>query len=174
MVDLDTQSQKITRGFAYPIYLEDYKPRFTTGFLSHYLLRRIAELSDDNITLVPEKATLKYILLQIKQQKILSKWIVNIDANTDIIDLRQYSPSSAAYVSSIDVNSGSLDTLLVGRDIMVFGDFEDWDNDADTFEVSRWDHSSESVLPCTDKPFNGLQARAQPEISLTTPFYYSI
>ncbi|URQ91518.1 hypothetical protein [Pseudoalteromonas sp. SCSIO 43101] len=25
-------------------------------------------------------------------------------------------------------------------------------------KVSRWDHSSESVLPCTDKPLNGLQA----------------
>ncbi|MCO7250829.1 CapA family protein [Pseudoalteromonas sp. Ps84H-4] len=158
MLDLDTQNQKITRGFAYPIYLEDYKPRFTTGFLSHYLLRRIAELSDDNITLVPRESYAEIYFAANQATKNTQQVTINIDATTDIIDLRQYSPSSAAYVSSIDVNSGSLDTLLVGRDIMVFGDFEDWDNDADTFEVSRWDHSSESVLPCTDKPFNGLQA----------------
>lgn len=46
--------------------------------------------------------------------------------------------------------------FLVGWDIMVFGDFEDWDNDVDIFEVSWWDYSSESVLFCIDKLFNGL------------------
>ncbi len=158
MLDLDTQSQTINRGFAYPIYLEDYKPRFTNGFLSHYLLRRIAELSDDNITLIPRENYAEIYFTANQASKNSQQVTIEIDATTDIIDLRQYSPSSAAYVSSIEVNNEALDSFLLGRDIMVFGDFEDWDNDTDAFEVSRWDYSSESVLPCTDNPLNGLQA----------------
>lgn len=121
-------------------------------------MRRIAELSDDNITLIPRENYAEIYFTANQASKKSQQVTIDIDATTDIIDLRQYSPSSAAYVSSIEVNNEALDNLLLGRDIMVFGDFEDWDNDTEAFEVSRWDHSSESVLPCTDKPLNGLQA----------------
>ncbi len=158
MVDLNTETQRVERAFAYPIFIEDYKPRFTTGALSHYLLRRLAEFSDDNITLIPRENYAEVYFEKDLAAKTSKQVNVTIDADTDIIDLRQYAPSSAAYLSGITINNGSLTAATLGRDIMVFGDFEDWDNDSEAFEVSRWDHTSESVFPCTDKPRTGIQA----------------
>lgn len=158
MIDLNTETQTVNRAFAYPIFVEDYKPRFTTGFLTHYLLRRLAEFSDDNITLIPRDNYGEVYFSQNQATKSTTDVTIEVNSNSDIIDLRQYAPSSAAFVSEIEVTSGELSSMVFGRDIMVFGDFEDWDNDSEAFEVSRWDHTSDSVFPCTDQPYAGIQA----------------
>jgi poly-gamma-glutamate capsule biosynthesis protein CapA/YwtB (metallophosphatase superfamily) len=158
MVELDSQTQTVQRAFAYPIFIEDYKPRFTTGFLSHYLLRRLAEFSDDNITLIPRDNYAEVYFKKAHATKRNHKVSVEVNSQTPILDLREYAPSHAAYLSAIEVTNGTLNELTFGRDLMIFGDFEDWDNDSDAFEISRWDHSSNSVLPCTENPHNGIQA----------------
>ena len=158
MIDLNADTQTVNRAFAYPIYIEDYKPRFTTGFLSNYLVRRLAEFSDDSVTLIPRDNYAEVYFSKDQATKRTSQVTVTLDSSSDIIDLRQYAPSSAAYLSNIEVTSGELSNSILGRDIMVFGDFEDWDNDSEAFEVSRWDHTSDSVFPCTDKPYAGIQA----------------
>lgn len=158
MIDLNTETQTVKRAFAYPIYIEDYKPRFTTGFLTSYLLRRLAEFSDDNITLIPRDNYGEVYFSQNQATKSTTEVTIKVNSSTDIIDLRQYAPTPAAFLSSIEVTSGEFSSATLGRDIMVFGDFEDWDNDTEAFEVSRWDHTSDSVFPCTDKPFAGIQA----------------
>ncbi len=46
----------------------------------------------------------------------------------------------------------------VGRDLLGFGEIDDFDVEEDWLEVSRWDVEADSRYPCIDAPFRGVAA----------------
>ncbi|WP_249118538.1 CapA family protein [Pseudoalteromonas sp. NEC-BIFX-2020_015] len=159
LVHVNKDSSPMTeRAYAYPIYVEGYQPKFINGFLSDYLLRRLAEFSDDNITLIPRDGYADVYFAKNQASSSSYTQTVTIAANQSIIDLRDYAPSSKSFLTKIELISGAAPSnIRFGRDVMVFGDFEDWDNDDEQLEVARWDHTGDSVTPCISQARNGQQ-----------------
>ena len=159
LVSVDKDATPMTtRAFAYPIYVEGYQPKFINGFLSDYLLRRLGEFSDDNITLIPRNGYADVFFN--KNQATVSEHTetITIPPEQTIIDLRNFAPSTNAFLSKIEIVDGNANDITLGRDLMIFGDFEDWDNDDEQLEVARWDHTGDSVTPCISKARSGQQA----------------
>jgi poly-gamma-glutamate capsule biosynthesis protein CapA/YwtB (metallophosphatase superfamily) len=147
-VEIDVNAiNKIQYAKAYPIYIEDYQPRLVNGFLSHYLSRRLAEFSDDNVTVIPKSGYAHVTFQGAQIAPIFSTKTITIPAGTHVIDLRNYAPSDA-FLSQITSNQATTAQFALGRDIMIFGDFEDWDNDSDFGEALRWNHDDDDVTPC--------------------------
>ena len=158
LVDVNKDATPMTtRAFAYPIYVEGYQPKFTNGFLSDYLLRRLAEFSDDNITLIPRNGYADVFFSKDQATVTEHSETITVSASQKIIDLRNFAPSTKAFLSKIEVIDGNANDITLGRDLMIFGDFEDWDNDDEQLEVARWDHTGESVTPCLSKARSGQQ-----------------
>ncbi|MDK1312984.1 CapA family protein [Pseudoalteromonas ardens] len=139
---------------AYPVYLEDYQPKLVGGFLSDYLIRRLAEFSGSEIAIVPGPGFGEVYFQNAPRPQELDTVTVTLPAGDHIIDLREYAPSHA-FVSKI--SSTGAPQMTLGRDLMWFGDFEDWDNDNDTNEVTRWEHESDDITPCLTGAMRGLQ-----------------
>lgn len=155
---VNLRGESITKANAYPVYLEDYRPRFVTGELSDYLSRRLAEFSDQELKL---SSSYGHMLVDWQtpaqpDDNISQQITVTPDANGKaIIDLRKYKKSNQ-YVSNVQAPSST--TIKYGRDIMIYGDFEDWDVDEDVLEASRWDLTSLSNFLCVSQAFRGVQA----------------
>lgn len=143
----NTASPKLQHATAYPIYLEDYQPRLVTGFLSHYLTRRLAEFSDDNVVVTPHDGYATVIFQGPQSTPEISTKTISITPGEQVIDLRALAPSHA-FLAQIETNKESSAYFTLGRDMMVFGDFEDWDNDDEFAEVTRWDHDNDDATPC--------------------------
>ncbi|TMO69265.1 CapA family protein [Pseudoalteromonas aurantia] len=140
-------TNRIQYAKAYPIYIEDYQPRLVSGFLSHYLSRRLAEFSDDNVTVIPKSGYAHVTFQGAQVAPVVLTKTVTIQAGSQVIDLRNYAPSDA-FLTQVTSSTTTTAQLTLGRDIMVFGDFEDWDNDGDFGEVLRWNHDDDDAIPC--------------------------
>ncbi|BDF93597.1 CapA family protein [Pseudoalteromonas sp. KAN5] len=158
LVDINKDATPMTsRAFAYPIYVEGYQPKFINGFLSDYLSRRLAEFSDNNITLIPRNGYADVLFSKDQATVTEHSTTLTLSAGQSIIDLRDFAPSTKAFLSKIEIIDGTASDITLGRDLMIFGDFEDWDNDDEQLEVVRWDHSGDSVTPCISKARSGQQ-----------------
>ncbi|CAM3812152.1 MULTISPECIES: CapA family protein [Pseudoalteromonas] len=158
LVDINKDVTPMTsRAFAYPIYVEGYQPKFINGFLSDYLSRRLAEFSDNNITLIPRNGYADVLFSKDQATVTEHSTTLTLSAGQSIIDLRDFAPSTKAFLSKIEISDGTASDITLGRDLMIFGDFEDWDNDDEQLEVVRWDHSGDSVTPCINKARSGQQ-----------------
>ncbi|MBE0369136.1 CapA family protein [Pseudoalteromonas aurantia] len=147
-VTIDNAAEhKIQRAKAYPIYIEDYQPRLVNGFLSDYLSRRLAEFSDDNVTVIPKSGYALVTFQGLNTPPITTTKTITVAAGTQIVDLRAFAPSNA-FLAQITADKNNSAQFTLGRDLMIFGDFEDWDNDDEFGEVSRWEHSDEDAIPC--------------------------
>ncbi|NUZ11497.1 CapA family protein [Pseudoalteromonas sp. McH1-7] len=178
IVELETAGEpKIDAIKAYPVYLEDYTPKLVSGDLANALLKRIAEFSspDVGISLHSGFAEVNFdtpSIVETTQQHVIS-----VAAGEHIIDLRQYAQSSE-YVSRIALNQSQAQ-LTLGRDLLFFGDFEDWDNDTEAGEVSRWLIESDDTYPCLVGKYRGVQGlclqRTQfDETATRVPFKHTI
>ncbi|KZN50648.1 CapA family protein [Pseudoalteromonas luteoviolacea] len=146
---------KTTRARAYPIYLEDYRPKLVTGFLSDYLMRRLGEFSQGGVSVIPRTGYAEIDFYNSRTPNLVETAQISLSAGQHIVDLREFVPSNAFLTK---VSSSGSAVLKLGRDLMLFGDFEDWDND-DTFgEVSRWENDSENITPCLTGARSGKQA----------------
>ena len=167
LVNVDKDASPMTkRAFAYPVYVEGYQPKFTNGFLSDYLLRRLAEFSDNNITLIPRDGYADVFFTADQATVSQHTETVTVTPNQSILDLRNFAPSTKAFLSKLEIIDGSPSDVTLGRDLMIFGDFEDWDNDDEQLEVARWDHTGDSVTPC----LSGARSGAQGLCSARTQF----
>ncbi|KAF7775351.1 hypothetical protein PCIT_a1525 [Pseudoalteromonas citrea] len=147
-VNIDTSAaDKIQYAKAYPIYIEDYQPRLVSGFLSHYLSRRLAEFSDDNVTVKPKYGYAQVTFQGSEVAPISITKTISLPAGLNVVDLRNYAPSDA-FLAQITSSTATTAQFTLGRDIMVFGDFEDWDNDDDFGETLRWNHDDDDAMPC--------------------------
>ncbi|MCF2857853.1 CapA family protein [Pseudoalteromonas sp. SMS1] len=149
-----TLEPKTQKARAYPIYLEDYQPKLVTGFLSDYLIRRLGEFSDEQVSVIPRQGYADVLFTQKVTPTTLNSVEVSLPAGQHIVDLREYAPSNA-FLTGIKVSQSV--SLRMGRDLMLFGDFEDWDNDEVFGEVSRWENDSDNITPCLTGAHRGRQ-----------------
>ncbi|KZN63666.1 CapA family protein [Pseudoalteromonas luteoviolacea] len=155
IVEVDPTSELKTKSArAYPIYLEDYQPKLVTGFLSDYLIRRLGEFSDPNVAVIPKQGFAEVRFAQTVAPTASTPVQVTLPAGQHIVDLRAYAPSNAFLTGIQSTESAE---IRMGRDLMLFGDFEDWDNDEEFGEVSRWENDSDNLTPCLTGAHRGRQ-----------------
>ncbi|RZQ54797.1 capsule biosynthesis protein CapA [Pseudoalteromonas phenolica] len=171
-----TQVPKVTSARAYPIYIDEYKPRLISGDLSNHLIKRVAEFSS-NVTVIPKQGYAEIIFNEQLEASNKQQHSIELPAGEHIIDLRDLAPSQS-FLTEIESNK-EVKQVTFGRDILAFGDFEDWDNDITQFELNHWDHSDEDVQPCLTGAYKGNQglclSRDQYDnLSLRVPFKQTV
>jgi len=151
--ELDIQGGEVQKATAIPLYLEDYKPRLIGGRLNSNLINRLSEKSinakvyeeSGRAVILPPGSSL------VERTRTVEVTLSNLNSkNSEIIDLRKYL-KPGEYLKSID---GDV-TSKLGRDILEYGDFEDYDVDDDSFELARWDVTSEDRFACFSGAMRG-------------------
>lgn len=140
---------------AYPIYLEDYRPRIITGHLAGILLKRLGEYSDDDINVKINHGRIQIYFKDefiVRKKRFLS--IEKSKLNNNLIDLREYLKDTES-LTRIKIKSKGAQKIKVGRDILMHGDHEDHDLDEDLFEVARYDVSGASRFSCFKGVYRG-------------------
>ncbi|MCF6218184.1 MAG: CapA family protein [Gammaproteobacteria bacterium] len=158
MAQVDVRDQQIVRAQGIPIYLEDYRPRRISGDLANRFIRHLSEFSRGNALSFPYQYS-AWILnqgeLHTKQTEQINHTITIGESRVGVVDLRHLIPSEASLARVSSVSSG-LD-IAVGRDILLYGDFEDYDIDNQLFEAARWDLSGSSRFACMSGAYQGVQ-----------------
>lgn len=165
---VDMQGAQVCRVRMLPIYLEDYRPRPVCGAMASLLLRRIAEFSGKNIATYPYNNQLWVEWGQVTRQVLQRTVTIEVtvpDSGVAVVDLRGWQHDNES-LSGISANRSNI-AIRIGRDIMLYGDFEDYDADDDTFEMARWDITNESVAPSLSKAYRGTTAIASTRSTLS-------
>lgn len=142
---------------ATPIYLEDYRPRPMVGPLAARFLRRVMWSGRDyDAVVAPNNGRLQVsgdAGTRRVQERDLSLTVEIPEGGVAVLDLREHldPAESLAFVRS----DGDLEGAL-GRDLLLFGGFEDDDVDEDLLEASRWLLGSESRFACVSHAYRGV------------------
>ncbi len=158
MAQVDVRDRQIVRAQGIPIYLEDYRPRRISGDLSNRFIRRLSEFSRGSTPSFPHQYSawiLKSDELYTQQTEQISHTITIGESRVGVVDLRHLIPSEASLARVSSASSG-LD-IAVGRDLLLYGDFEDYDIDDQLFEAVRWDLQGESRFACMSGAYQGVQ-----------------
>lgn len=140
-----------------PIYLKDFRPRPLTGAPAASLLRRLGEFSRAHGTLVYPHAGQGWVAAGADDAVSVERTVdvqVQVPASgVGILDLRSIArpEESLAGVQPLD----AVLSAELGRDLLIFGDFESWDVDDGRFNAPRWDFSGGDSHLCISKPFRG-------------------
>ena len=140
-----------------PIYLEDYRPRPLVGDLAEWMLRRVAWSSlGYGSQVVPHNGRVKVSAepsdWRLEERSIeLSVEITKSGAA--VIDLRQLLDPTESLAFARGQGAGL--SAKPGRDLLLFGDFEDVDVDEDDFEVTRWLTGSDARFACVSGAYRG-------------------
>ena len=152
MEGADVQSVRLI-----PVYLENSTPHMVSGRLANTFLRRIGEFSKNSsfpvypyngqgiVTLESGTTTI--------QDRTMEVDVTVPDSGVLVLDLRQWAEDDESLAGIKDDTAQS--TAQVGRDLMMFGDFEDWDLDDDTGETDLWNVSADSAFLCLTRPYRG-------------------
>ena len=157
MARVDMQGSDIQSLRLVPVYLEDFRPRPIAGDLASRFLRRIGEFSTSYNTLVYPYHGQGWVTAD-KSRAVATDRKNEIEVHVPengvaIVDLRSISTAEESLLAmQLDTGNAS---LQMGRDILQFGDMEDWDADEQIFELSRWDDSSPSIFACTTNTYRG-------------------
>jgi poly-gamma-glutamate capsule biosynthesis protein CapA/YwtB (metallophosphatase superfamily) len=157
LVDFD-QENKVNGLQAIPVYIEDYIPKLATGKLADRLLKRLAEFSSDNreteIIINNHRGYLALNREYKKSSRIVSK-AVKIDSDGfGILDLRR-EIKGEEFLGEVEVVEGAPEAVRLGRDLLLYGEFEDYDIDSDSVEATEWDLRSRSLKLCKNAAKNG-------------------
>ncbi|MCF7970140.1 MAG: CapA family protein [Methylococcaceae bacterium] len=141
-----------------PIYIDNFIPKMVSGDLANRFLRRIGEFSTDYNGLVYPYNNQAWVAFSYDQTVVIDASITETvtipESGVVIMDLRQLIPSESSLRS---INSlGQQLKIRLGRDVMLHGDFEDWDIDQDGLVANRWDTSKLSSKICTENPYHGV------------------
>lgn len=140
-----------------PIYLEDYRPRALVGDLAQWMLRRIAWSSGGyDAQVAPHNGRVKVSASSEDweaQDRTLELSVTLDDEGAQILDLRQVLEATES-LSFVRAQGNGLQAK-VGRDLLLFGDFEDVDVDEDDLEVSRWLTGSDARFACVSGAYRG-------------------
>lgn len=150
MVGGDTQQLRML-----PVYLEDYRPRLISGNLADKFLRRIGELSTMGLLVYPYQGQGWVALNPADAVAVDSTVQITItipESGSAVVDLRDLASSAN---SLLMVTAGTGVSMQLGRDQMLYGDFEDWDGDKDVQEAARWNLESESRYVCQSHAYRG-------------------
>ncbi|MFC3033373.1 CapA family protein [Pseudoalteromonas fenneropenaei] len=155
VVHVDPLTQQVYNALAYPLYIEDSAPKLLAEPLASRLLKRLAQYSDDNVTVIP-RGSYAEVYFRAQQAQVSTQTVsINLPAGEHILDLRRYAPPSA-FLSAL-TSSNAESKLTLGQDVLYFGDFDDWDNDDERLEASRWSYNHEDIYPCFTAAHRGQQ-----------------
>ena len=158
MAQVDVRDQQIVRAQGIPIYLEDYRPRRISGDLANRFIRHLAEFSRGGAVSLPYQHS-AWILaegeLYSKRTQQINHTVTVGESGVGVVDLRHLIPSEASLARVSSVSSGL--NIAVGRDILLYGDFEDYDIDDQSFELARWNVSGSSRFACMSGAYQGVQ-----------------
>ena len=178
VVELDTAGEPTINSLkAYPVYLEDYVPKLVSGDLSNLLLKRIAEFSAPEVGISLHSGYAEVTFDKPVEPKASHQKTLILEPGEHIIDLRQYAQSHQ-FLSKLQSSSDAVE-LTLGRDLLFFGDFEDWDTDDEIAEVSRWLHEAQDISPCLTGAYRGsqglcLQRTQYNETATRVPFKHTV
>jgi hypothetical protein len=140
-----------------PIYLEDYRPRVLVGDLGQWMLRRMAWSSEGyGSEAVPHNGRIKVSGTSSDwrlQERTIELSVVISDSGVALVDLRQLMESTESLAFARAQGFGL--SAKPGRDLLLFGDFEDVDVDEDDFEVTRWLTGSDARFACVSGAYRG-------------------
>ncbi len=134
---------------ALPIYLEDYRPRVLTGALASRLIRRVGWSSEGHGARVVEHAGYAMITdddTRVRTERRTVQVLTRLgDGGVGVLDLRDH---ALPMESLVGLSANQAITARLGRDLLTFGDFEDYDVDEHILDVARWDVEGDSRFPC--------------------------
>ncbi|CCQ09370.1 capA protein, putative [Pseudoalteromonas luteoviolacea B = ATCC 29581] len=154
---VNQDTKEIEKALAYPIYLEDNIPKISTGTLAEKLIKRVATYSSEEITIIP-RGGFAEVFFKPTQVKSSNRTVqIQLPEGETTLDMRQHF-SENEFITAINLTNDKANVYFqLGMDLMYFGDFEDWDNDTETLEISRWNMNQESVSACFEGAYRGLQ-----------------
>jgi len=152
LVRIDMQTDIVTNVRFLPIYIEDYVPKPLTGYLANILLRRVNEFSHNYGALVYPYNQQGWVAFHDEAQpqtveRTLELDVEIPDSGMTIVDLRKLTKSTESLLKVHSITPAL--KVRLGRDILYFGDFEDWDLDQEILEAARWDTTKASSQVCS-------------------------
>jgi len=134
-------------------------------------MRRVCEFSEKSARVFPYNGEV-WVEWKNPDSVISESRTVDVDMELPdpgvlITDLRQWARDNES-LSAYKI-SPSVASVRFGRDIMVHGDFEDYDADDDNLEVSEWDIGNESVSLSMSTVYRGTGAVASMREAGTAP-----
>lgn len=178
-IDQDGPTTRAAR--AIPQYLEDFRPHLIAGRLADTFLRRIGEFSRNGLIVYPYNGQ-GIARLAIGEAVAQSRSVTHTVQITDptrpvVVDLRDIASSDES-LAFVQADQPGL-SVHAGRDLMVHGDFEDYDTDDVRLEAARWDVTGTSRFVCVTGAFRGVAGlcstrRAGDSDASITPFRNSI
>ncbi|OGQ92510.1 MAG: hypothetical protein A2284_07625 [Deltaproteobacteria bacterium RIFOXYA12_FULL_61_11] len=154
LLEVDVRGGAVVGARALPLYLEDYSPRPVTGELAEALLRRLGEVSKGVQVCIEDGKGQLVLSGSARRQRRSSTLEVQLGPEgSELLDLRSLRREG----ESLTRLGGFGERVVeLGRDYLLHGDFEDWDLDDETFELSRWDLSRPSRFACREGARRGL------------------
>lgn len=157
---VDMDGARVERLRLLPVYLENFTPQLISGDLASRFLRRIGEFSHAYGGLVYPYHGQGWVDLAGGAESARLERTVNVDveipvSGTAIVDLRAFARQDE---SLLELDTASELRIQAGRDLFGFGDFEDWDNDANRLDGARWDISGDSRFLCLSQAYRGTAA----------------
>jgi hypothetical protein len=150
---LDVHGSSVERIRLQPHYLDGFVPRPIGGRLAAQLLRRVGESSIPYGSVVYPYNGQGWVSLREGDSVAASRWVhLNVDvgeSRSAIVDLRRFEAPEESLAAVR--GPGQLKASL-GRDLLMFGDFEQWDVVAEDsvrqVEGSRWGFYGSAGMVC--------------------------
>ena len=140
-----------------PFTIDNFTPIPVTGQMADFLLRRVGENSRNSPFPVYPYNGQGWVALGEQEYTLKERTIgLNVTvpgSGSTVLDLRQLARSSESLGRVKDSAPGT--TARLGRDLMINGDFEDWDTDTTTGETDTWDLLGNSSRLTVKEPFRG-------------------
>ena len=160
LVRVDMDGTNVLAMRTVPVYIEDFRPRPIGGRLASTFLRRIGESSRPYGVLHYPYNNQGWVSLSTNDYTIRDRTVVTkltVPASgIGVLDLRLFGTGEESLIAVRTNGPGGPLTGQMGRDLLEHGDFEDYDTDADPFEVARWDVTGSSRFVSLIRPFHGL------------------
>ena len=157
LVDLDAQRERHVA--IYPVYVEDYRPRLAVGAPANAVLRRMAELSDPSVELALEPGRLLVYRAGERATAPAERSVkleVRLGADgVGVVDLRSTLALGESLLR-VEAATGA-SRVRGGRDLLLYGTFEDEDVDEDFGEAARYDVTSLYSDVCVSRARSGMQ-----------------
>lgn len=156
LAQVDMIAEKVDTLRLLPVYIKNYVPIPVGGDLANRFLRRIGEYSTARGTTVyPYHGQGVVAINATEFQSNVESTSITVslsESGLAIVDLRAHADSvaSLSMINTVDDVS-----MTIGRDIMLYGDFEDWDSDDQLLEAARWDVSGDSRFVCLSHAMRG-------------------
>lgn len=159
LAQIDIDNQQVIRARGIPVYLKDYRPRRISGALANRFIRRLSESSRGEGSLSFPYQNTAWVFpegaLHTKRTAQLTHTVTIDQSGVGVVDLRHLIPSEAS-LSKVSSSEDGL-SLAIGRDILLYGDFEDYDIDDQQFEAARWDVTGSDRFACMSGAYKGVQ-----------------